>query len=159
MHLLTSSLFLPAIMPLLPTFAHKKTLLATYFLAVLHTSLARGRPTIDARVPLSWPSKEAAPADNPFGDWQKIIDKSLGHPDSHTIKTQRALRHISGLLNAGDYPPGAIDPEGHETFPGMKDVDKEIFVKMAGEVGRYMGWTQGGGDWDRTALGWNAAWE
>lgn len=162
MHLLTSSLFLPSILPLLPSFAHRKALLETYFLTVLHTALSRGRPTIDARIPLSWPAHPVGSA-NPDGNaWAEIVQRTLGHPDSHTIKTVRALLHLATEHAFADSLPGAVGADGGETFPGLAQVDGEVFVRMAGEVGRYMGWSDEsdeGAGWDRTALGWDAAWE
>lgn len=160
MHLLTSSLFLPSILPLLPTFAHQRTLLESYMLTVLVTSLSRGRPTIDARIPLSWPDHPAESNNADRNAWCEIIQRTLGHPDSHVIKTVRILLHLGRKHALAASLPGAVDDAGSETFHGMKDVDGAIFVRMAAEVGRSQGWSkpQPGNDWDRSALGWDEAW-
>jgi hypothetical protein len=161
MHLLTSSLFLPSILPLLPSFAHQRTLLESYMLTILVTSLSRGRPTIDARIPLSWPDHPAEMANADGNGWCEIIQRTLGHPDSHVIKSVRALLHLGRKHALAGSLPGAVGGAGAETFDGMADVDGAVFVRMAAEIGRYQGWSEPPPEtegWDRSALGWDEAW-
>lgn len=47
-----------------------------------------------------------------------------------------------------------------ETIKGMKELDGSVFIRVAGMLMDYMDWDKGEGkDWDRTALGWDEAWE
>lgn len=160
MHLLTSSLFLPSILSLLPSFAQQRTLLESYMLTVLVTSLSRGRPRINARIPLGWTAVPAGSINAEGNGWCEVIQRTLGHPDSHVPKTIRALLHLDRQHALARSLPGALDGAGKEVFEGMKDVDGSIFVRMAAEVGRNQGWAdpQPGTDWDRSALGWDEAW-
>lgn len=79
MHVLTSSIFVPSTLALLPSTEHKTVFLKTYLLAVLHTVLARGRPTIDVYLPMahtSSPSKDIKTIEegNP---WSAIVEAVL----------------------------------------------------------------------------------
>jgi hypothetical protein len=78
MHILTSSLFVPSLLPLLPSTAHKHTLLQTYLLVALHTSLSRGRPKIDPRIPMAhtpFPSRQNK--DREGNSWNDIVGDAL----------------------------------------------------------------------------------
>lgn len=63
--------------------------------------------------------------------------------------------------------PAFMTKDGTEIFPGISNVDGTVFVRIAGEIIKYTGWvkeTGSGGDgndneWDRSALGWDGAWE
>jgi len=51
---------------------------------------------------------------------------------------------------------------GTETHKGMSTVDGTVFVRAAGVLMDTLGWVSYGqaeGNWDRSALGWEAAWE
>ena len=57
---------------------------------------------------------------------------------------------------------GAFDEEGNETLMGSGDLDGTIFVRAAGIVMETLGWVSKGqkeGFWDRSGLGWEAAWD
>lgn len=81
--------------------------------------------------------------------------------DSHVPKTIRALLYYGqkyGERRAGEVP-GAKEAN---TIPGLDKVDGTLFVRVAGKTMDYMGWTKEGdkeGDWDRSALGWDGAWD
>ncbi|KAJ3736203.1 hypothetical protein DFJ43DRAFT_1221360, partial [Lentinula guzmanii] len=68
----------------------------------------------------------------------------------------------------GDTPPGSVigafkqyseNVSKEETHPAVAKVDGSIFVRAAGMLMDYMGWTSYGQlereDWDRSALGWD----
>lgn len=188
MHILTSSMFMPAYLPLL-SYTHQVLLLKTYFAVAFHTSLSRGRPLIDARVPWSKtefpvkPGKENLQREG--NGWTEVVGEGLFAPGSfrspslpsptknltrppnvepHTIKSLRSLLYTSTLLGmtpAGCLP-GSHLKNGEETFGGMSEVDGSIFVRMAGMVLDFMKWNgpeAESADWDMTALGWEEAWE
>jgi hypothetical protein len=42
----------------------------------------------------------------------------------------------------------------------MAKLDGTLFIRVAGQLMDYMGWDKGEeNEWDRTALGWDEAWE
>lgn len=89
--------------------------------------------------------------------------------DSHVPKSIRALLHYSQLYGwrAAGSVPGAFDADGAASVPGISTVDGSVFVRIAGEIMQYTGWVKETGaagdgndnEWDRTALGWDGAWD
>ena len=90
------------------------------------------------------------------------------HSDSHVLKAMRTL--VFGAQQFGDTAPGGVvgafraGPKGEqvETHPGMGAVDGTIFVRAAGVMMDRLGWSGYGqqeANWDRSALGWDKAWE
>jgi hypothetical protein len=93
---------------------------------------------------------------------ERFLSSRLPFPDSHTIKSCRSL--LYGASRLGSAPPGGIpgstDAAGSETIAGMAKLDGTLFIRVAGQLMDYMGWDKGEeNEWDRTALGWDEAWE
>jgi hypothetical protein len=119
---------------------------------------------------------DGSPAqDNP---WLGIVENAIvaygkcavgcADPDSHVPKSIRALLHYSQLYGwrpAGEVPGAIVD--GAEVVPGIGAVDGTVFTRIAGEIIKYTGWVKESGEggdgedneWDRTALGWDGAWD
>ncbi|KLT40791.1 hypothetical protein CC85DRAFT_287064 [Cutaneotrichosporon oleaginosum] len=187
MHLLTSSLFLPAYMRRLDD-KERRIILQSYALTLFHICSTRGRPALFPQVAMGYPVDAAGPLpragegaaehklpmigdgsaaeDNP---WFGIVENALVAYDSHVPKSIRSLLHYSQLYGwrpAGTVP-GAFNADGSEIVPGISAVDGTVFVRIAGEIMKYTGWVKEsarGGDgndneWDRSALGWDGAWE
>ena len=94
MHVLTSSIFLPSVLSLLPSRAHQVVFLQTYLVAACHTALARGRPHIDVGLIMdntaspSKGSEEEAKVGNP---WCGLIEASLDEPGQSTLQRSPAI--------------------------------------------------------------------
>ncbi|BEI81331.1 hypothetical protein CcaverHIS002_0204910 [Cutaneotrichosporon cavernicola] len=187
MHLLTSSFFVPAYLNRLSK-EQRRIILQTYALTLFHICSSRGRPAIYPQVAMGYPADAAGPLpragegagehklpmigdgsrnqDNP---WFGIVDNAMMDYDSHVPKSIRSLLHYSQLYGykAAGSVPGAFNADGSEVVPGIGAVDGTVFVRIAGKIMQYMGWVKetaaGGdsktGDWDRTAMGWNGAWD
>lgn len=91
------------------------------------------------------------------------MDDVIHATDSHTVKTIRALYY--GAQKYGETPPGGVkcsfSEDGKETLIGTSKLDGTIFVRAAGVVMNTLGWVTHGqkeGNWDRSALGWDEAW-
>jgi len=183
MHLVTSSLFLPSYIRILQKSMHKVKILRAYLPIVILLCLIRGRPIIRPELLMSATDKPRPPikpeslfkADktaigNPADDadynpWPTLIESAKYADDSHVLKTIRSLAYAArefGDRNAGEVI-GAKDLQGRETHPGIGKLDGSAFIRAAGMVMDYMGWTTHGQaarpDWDRSALGWDDAWK
>jgi len=185
MHTLTSSLFLPALLRALPQDDHeiKGAVLESWWRSVALYIIARGRPRIDPELLMestaaprppsssgaSNLSEDAVGFKNPEGaggglgvnPWMDITADVLHAPDSHTIKTIRALMY--GARQYGDMPTSAFVRPGEENFhPGAGKLDGTVFIRAAGLVMNTMGWVTHGqkaGSWDGSALGYDDAWK
>ncbi|CAA7269317.1 unnamed protein product [Cyclocybe aegerita] len=180
MHLVTSSLFVRPLAGVLSKPKHKAALLRTYIPVIILITLSRGRPRIDPTlvmsytdvprppVPLHEPSSSAL--GNPGSDvyynpWPAVEEGVRYHPDSHVLKAMRTLIHgtkMYGTTAPGGVPGAFRSADGKETHKNMAAVDGTLFVRAAGVMMDYMGWVgvgQDPGEWDRSALGWDAAWE
>ncbi|KAJ7511287.1 hypothetical protein B0H11DRAFT_1954617 [Mycena galericulata] len=179
MHVLNSALCLPSILSVLPDPVHKAQLLQGYARASALFVLLRGRPRIDIPLLMSYTAVPRPPAHAPpggpdaLGDprgggetnpWLAIVQNALHHKDAHVLKAVRTL-YYAAQRYGGTAPGeaiGARDAEGGETHVGAGKMDGTIFVRAAGLVSDVLGWIAYGekeGDWDRSALGWDAAWE
>jgi len=180
MHILTSALCIPSLLAILPDPMHKAQLLQGYARTSALFVLLRGRPRIDIPLLMSYtefprPPKNAAPGGtHAIGDpqsaagetnpWLALVQNALHHKDAHVLKVVRTLYYCGvryGSKTAGR-AIGARDEKGEETHVGAAKMDGTIFVRAAGVVSDTLGWiTYGGkeGEWDRSALGWDAAWE
>ena len=84
--------------------------------------------------------------------------------DQHTPKAIRSLVHYAnehGHTLAGEFP-GTTDRAGKEVIPRISKVDGTVFMRAAGVVMDVIGWCREGekrGGWDRSALGYDEAWE
>ena len=184
MHLLTSSLFLRPMCAVLKKPEHKAALLRAYVPFLLLTTLARGRPRIDPELLMSYtdvprppPSGKAkiqpGPTRNPEDDadyhpWPALIEGVQYHTDSHVLKSMRTL--VFAAQHFGDKGPGEVvgtfqngaDGKKEETHVGISKVDGTIFVRAAGIMMDNLGWLGCGqkeGEWDQSALGWDATWD
>jgi len=180
MHALTSSLLLRPLCELLEKPAHKAALLRIYVPNIVLYVLSRGRPRIDPELIMSYTDVPRPPHvelpkplatslgtpsnDGDYDPWPALIAGVLYHPDAHVIKSMRTLiygaQHF-GTTSAGDIV-GAFISGGKETHVGMAKVDGTLFVRAAGVLMDTLGWVANGqneGQWDRSALGWDAAWE
>jgi len=181
MHLLTSSLFLPSLLGAIKSVDDKISLLRLFIAEVLMIMLLRGRPRIDVTLMMSYtefpqpPGYEHAftPVDSALGDprdpsstnpWPAIIASVIHSPDAHSVKSLRTLFYAAQKY--GETPPGgaigAFDRDGKETIAHAGDLDGTIFVRAAGVIMNALGWVSHGqkeGKWDRSALGWDKAWD
>ncbi|KAL0950038.1 hypothetical protein HGRIS_010046 [Hohenbuehelia grisea] len=184
MHLVTSSIFFRAYFNTLREQRHKAAIVKAYLPGLFLFVLARGRPRIDATLLMSSTATPRPPqtgvgqvvkahegaigspsADEDYNPWPAILSSAIYAPDAHTIKTARLLAYAAREF--GDVPAGGargafLDDGSKESHPGMAEVDGSIFVRAAGMVMDYMGWVSHGQkarpDWDRSALGWDEAW-
>ncbi|KAJ3736201.1 hypothetical protein DFJ43DRAFT_1036523 [Lentinula guzmanii] len=188
MHLVTSSLFLRSFVGVLENPTHKATIIKAFLPVMLQLVLARGRPIIKPHLLLEATDKPRPPYvssspyktgersigsplnDDDYNPWPALIEASLYSTDSHLLKTMRTL--VLATRDYGDTPPGSVigafkqyteNVSKEETHPAVAKVDGSIFVRAAGMLMDYMGWTSYGQlereDWDRSALGWDDAWK
>ncbi|KAF8156791.1 hypothetical protein B0H34DRAFT_710596 [Crassisporium funariophilum] len=186
MHLVNSSIFLRPLCNMLKEPAHKAALLRTYIPLIVVITLSRGRPRINPELLMTFTAAPRPPiastafpkpsdtvVGNPLDDadynpWPVMIEAVQYHQDSHVPKALRTL--IYAAQHYGDTPPGGAigslqagsDGEERETHIGSSKMDGTIFVRAAGMVMENLGWVRYGqkeGEWDRSALGWDAAWE
>jgi hypothetical protein len=179
MHLLTSSLFVPSFLKSIPSVENQKALLRAYVQTWGTTLMLRGRPRIDAALPMSYTAYPLPPdAPKPIlhssaiggqeaeslNPWPALVADALHAPDSHTVKALRTL--LYGTTRYGTVPKGGIigvlAADGTETHSGIKEVDGTIFVRAAGVLMDTLGWVTHGqaeGGWDRSGLGWDDAWK
>lgn len=183
MHLVTSSLFLRPFLQALENPIHKANLLRAFMSVVVLLTLARGRPRIDPALLMSYTATPRAPGasalkpsktalgsavdDADYNPWPAMFEDVIYHPDAHVLKAFRTLAF--GAREYGTTPSGGVigaflsGKDTEESHPGAAKMDGTIFVRAAGMLMDYMGWTAHGqetrDDWDRSALGWDAAWE
>ncbi|KAJ7214862.1 hypothetical protein GGX14DRAFT_609552, partial [Mycena pura] len=179
MHVLTSALCLPSMLRVLPDPVHKAQLLQGFARATALFVLIRGRPRIDVPLLMSYPADARPHAHTPPGGaaalgspsapgetnaWLAIVQNALHHRDPHVVKAVRSLYYAGARY--GRTAPGAVigarDAAGKETHVGAGAMDGSVFVRAAGVVSETLGWVAYGGEegnWDRSALGWDAAWE
>ena len=184
MHLVTSSLFLQPLFSVLKKPAHKAALLNAYIHVLVLTTLTRGRPRINPELLMSYTDIPRPPVsagdslkpnstslgdprnDTDYNPWPAMIEAVQYHHDSHVSKTLRTL--IFASQNYGDKAPGTAigafhhRDSGVETHNGTGMMDGTIFVRAAGMVMDNLRWVNYGqkeGSWDRSALGWDAAWD
>ena len=93
-----------------------------------------------------------------------LVEQCLILSECHLTKSIRPLVYHS--QRQGATPPGGFvgttSSSGKETLPGMSKLDGTVFVRSAGVIMEVMGWHregQKGGNWDRSALGYDEAWK
>ncbi|KAI0061597.1 hypothetical protein BV25DRAFT_1805308 [Artomyces pyxidatus] len=177
MHVLTSALFVPHLLDALRSDEAKARLLNSYLVSLLVIVMIRGRPRIDAGLLMSYtatpvPPSQRSPAKasttstsaafgTPTGPgyantWVGLLPHILPACDAHTLKAFRTL--YVAAQRYGQLPRGSLSGEG------VQDVDGSVFARVAGVLLDVMGWVGPGegqdeGTWDRSALGWDAAWD
>ena len=130
MHVVTSSLFLPAYRAYISP-ASFTVLLRVFLRTTLTWYVSRGRAPLNIREfyaktnPAPQPKPEdklSVPADaNP---WLPIIQQSLAHNDDHLPKTQRALAHFATVY--GDRVAGTFSG-----LDGAELVEGSLFARVA----------------------------
>ncbi|KAI0060638.1 hypothetical protein BV25DRAFT_1887832 [Artomyces pyxidatus] len=177
MHVLTSALFVPHLLHALHSAEAKARLLNSYLASTLLTMLIRGQPRVDTGLLMSYPATPVPPsqrgsakqstaptpavfgrpADPEFANpWVVLLPHVLPARDAHTLKVFRALYFAAQRY--GELPRGAV------AGGDMRDIDGSVFARAAGVLVDVMGWVGPGegqdeGSWDRSGLGWDAAWE
>ncbi|KAF5393012.1 hypothetical protein D9757_001125 [Collybiopsis confluens] len=179
MHLVTSSIFLKSYNQVLEDPAHRAMIVKAFLPVILLYVMARGRPVIQPHLVMQATDKPRPPygstppyvfkgtglgsplTDEDYNPWPALIEASLYSSDSHVLKTMRAL--VFAAREYGDVSAGAVVGAVSETIPGIAKLDGSMFVRAAGMLMDYMGWTTYGQkeryDWDRSALGWEDAWK
>jgi len=154
MHLVTSSLFLPSVLPYISA-RSQVLLLRAYFVTILTWWVARGRPGFSIKKffdststlhtspvkPLPYtpdPSIPVVHAQTPNA-WLPVLQSTLVHPNDHLAKIQRALAHYAAIY--GEREVGYF--EGTE-LEGAERIDGTLFVRAAGMTMDKMGWTREG---------------
>ncbi|KAF5392996.1 hypothetical protein D9757_001148 [Collybiopsis confluens] len=179
MHLVTASLFLQSFVRVLEKQEHKTIIIKAFLPFIISISLFNGRPTIKPELIMAATDKPRPPHgpgsslhkrseqggigsplnDEDYNPWSALIEASLYATDSHVLKTMRTL--VMAARDYGDTPAGSIT--GAKAIPGASKLDGSIFVRAAGVLMDYMGWTTFGEkereDWDRSGLGWDDAWK
>ncbi|CAK5270596.1 unnamed protein product [Mycena citricolor] len=163
MHTLTSAVALPRVLAALPNKLHKAQLLQGHALASALWAIARGRPRVNPALLMSYPDVVPGHPGGAANPWLPVTLNALEHADSHVIKTVRTLYYAAqrlGQTGAGAVP-GALDSAGKETHEGVSGLDGSAFVRAAIMTSETLGWVAFGGkpgEWDRSSLGWDAAW-
>ncbi|THU95963.1 hypothetical protein K435DRAFT_778804 [Dendrothele bispora CBS 962.96] len=150
MHFVTSALFLPTVIPVLPA-PSQELLLRSYFAVILSWWIVLGRPnldipkffSVDTAHPTNISGSNVSPADiNPYAlpntsspfasnpnPWTTIVSQALVHPDDHLIKLVRALVHYANLY--GTRSAGEQDFASTE-LDGADKIDGSLFIRTAG---------------------------
>ncbi|KAJ7448352.1 hypothetical protein FB451DRAFT_764655 [Mycena latifolia] len=178
MHILTSALCLPSLLKVLPDPIHKAQLLQGYARSTAMLVLICGRPRIDIPLLMSYTEFPSPPSPAPGGahalgdpraegetdPWIAILQNALHYKEPHFTKVIRALYYCARRY--GTTPPGgaigARGADGKETHVGAGVMDGTVFVRAAGIVSEQLGWVVYGAkerSWDRSGLGWDAAWD
>ncbi|KAG1787279.1 uncharacterized protein HD556DRAFT_1448927 [Suillus plorans] len=138
MHIVTSSLFLPSLLPYLPQDS-QVLLLRGYFASTLRCWITCGFPRLDIQGFLSATSHLSSKVKvaNPF---LHIVQSAMTHPNNHMLKIQRALAHFSSLYGAR--PKGSF---GGTELEGAEELDGSLFIRTARLTEEYM--SQGTRTW------------
>ncbi|EGN97427.1 hypothetical protein SERLA73DRAFT_57607, partial [Serpula lacrymans var. lacrymans S7.3] len=158
LHLVTSSLFLPAVLAYLTPRA-QVICLRTYFSSSLTWWVATGLARFD--IPAFFSSTSTLPtpprsstAANPNPDtlpsatsphaitpnpWLPIIQTTIVHPNDHLCKLQRTLAHFERVY--GGRAPGYFKDSGLE---GAEYLDGSLFVRAATLTADRLGWMREG---------------
>lgn len=179
MHVLTSSLFLPSLIAVIPKFSSRRLLLLGYLITSLVWYVARGQPALDVQAfyegtkhllhkvpgpgaspaPGTLPQQTSDLAQTP-NTWLSLIQTTLVHPNDHLSKVQRALAHYSTMygMRRRNWIAGRnsqAQPEVGESVVakvGLGELDGTLFLRVAVLTQNKLGWIREGepmGDWDR----------
>ena len=178
MHLVTSALFLPSLLPSLSP-PSQDLLLRAYFAASMATFIIRGRPKLNIKalyesqetaypIPsgvLPTPHEKTLPLPGADANrikavtpnpWLPIMETSMTHPSEHLIKLQRALAHFSTLFGHREQGAreGGLDGAAQE-LEGAELLDGTLFIRVAGLTATKMGRVREGeavGQWDSSGF-------
>lgn len=159
MHLVTSSLFLPSLLPHLSVDSKNK-FLRSYFAVILGYWISQGRAKLDIEnFYASTVSNPIAPSLHPRANpetlvkdhptpnpWYPILQSTLVHPGEHLLKLERALAHYASLY--GTTPVNRF--KDTELEHGGK-LDGTLFLRTAWLSLNTNGWMREGdekGGWD-----------
>ncbi|EKM49645.1 uncharacterized protein PHACADRAFT_265208 [Phanerochaete carnosa HHB-10118-sp] len=182
MHMVTSSLFVLSLLQVIPSIESKTTLVRAVLPVVLMYMTVRGRPRIDPALLMSYTATPRPPTrqglascqrgasavgdlaqDDYVNPWPEIVASVVQAPEAHIVKAIRTLYYAAQKY--GTTPPGgaigAFRRDGAETHAGTAKMDGTIFIRAAGVAMETLGWVSHGqkeGEWDRSALGWDDAW-
>ena len=162
MHLVTSVLFLPSVLPSLSP-SSQDLLLRGYFAATISVFIIRGPPSLNIKAlyksqetayplpsgilptphekTLPLPGADAnrikAVTPNP---WLPIIETSITHPSEHLIKLQRSLAHFNTLFGHREQGAreGGLEGAAQE-LEGAELLDGTLFIRIAGLTAAKMG--------------------
>ncbi|EHS63875.1 hypothetical protein PGT21_008752 [Puccinia graminis f. sp. tritici] len=128
MHLVTSSLFLPAILPYLDQ-RLRPTLLKAFFKTAICIWVGQGRFELRISECLKEPSFIQVPDSQNPGEsenpWYKVLESAAKHPDEHTTKIIRAL-----YFNANTY--GSSQPGYYSCdLKGSELLDSTLFLRAS----------------------------
>lgn len=174
MHLVTGALLLHSVVHVTENIEYQRALIRIYIQILGGLLLLRGRPRIDPALLMSYTADPKPPTGHPQlhsealgpntrNPWLALIDSSLHAPDAHVPKTLRTLIYAArkwGTYGKGEFI-GTWGPDGQETHKGISEADGTIFIRAAGVLLDTLGWMAHGqkpGNWDRSALGWDDAW-
>jgi len=128
MHLVTSSLFLPAILPCLDQ-QLRPVLLKAFFRTAICIWVGQGRFELRISECMREPSFIQVPASqNPKeteNPWYKVLQSAAKHPDEHTTKLIRALSFNANTY--GDSQPGYYSCD----LKGSELLDSTVFLRAS----------------------------
>lgn len=166
MHLVTSSLFLPSLVANLKKTSSHLALLRAYFSTTLAIWVRHDRPHLrlssfyqGTSTDIVPPERKGPISQETFGvttptpnPWLPLLQSTLGHPDDHVPKIQRAFAHyavVYGGRRAGYFSEALKDAD--EKLEGLDALEGTLFVRAAGLTMDRVGWVYEGGEnggWD-----------
>jgi len=146
MHLVTSSLFLPALVPYLSQDS-QVMLLRGYFALTLAWWISRGRPRPSIQGFLITTNSQHSSEDEVPSETNPLIDivrSGMTHSNEHLLKIQRAFAHFSSVYG--------VRPKGYFTgteLEGAEMLDGSLFLRAARLTDEFMShgsrsWSFGG---------------
>ncbi|KAJ7282472.1 hypothetical protein C8J57DRAFT_1295466 [Mycena rebaudengoi] len=164
MHVLTSSLCIPSLLKIIPGPVQKAQLLQGYARASALIVLLRGRPRIDIPLLMSYSQHQLPPTTAP-APRDTVGDPRVAEQVNAWLALSVRAMYYAAQRYGSKGPGEAIgvrNEKGEETHKGALNMDGTIFVRAAGAMTNALGWVAYGskeGNWDRSALGWDAAWD
>lgn len=167
MHVVTSSLFLPAIVAYFPPHAIQ-LLFRTHLCTVLALWITKQKPSlrikefmVSTTLSPHDPSANIKASHKPVKDtltaeiatpnpWLPLSQSVLEHPDEHLCKIIRSLMHWANLFGSR---PAGYWTGGKEQLEGIEAMDGTLFLRVAGLTMGELGWMKEGqvpGEWDHS---------
>ncbi|KAF9509405.1 hypothetical protein BS47DRAFT_1373523 [Hydnum rufescens UP504] len=160
MHLITSSLFFPAIVAYFPPHAIQ-LLFRTYLCTILALWITEQKPVLhikefmksttispqDPNAALKLSHKPVKGTLTPEtvtpNPWLAIVPSVLEHSDEHFCKIMRSLMHWANLFGSR---PAGYWAGGKEELEGIEALDGTLFLRVAGLTMGELGWAKEGQD-------------